>query len=261
MAAQGQPVAQPQVVDARIPAIAPLRLPQPDKFIPENQRELASEWLESLTLYFDAMHINDPGRIPITLTLLGGSAASWVNSNPRQREWLNALDWDTFCEEFTTQFEPINRERYQRDELEKLRLGNNQDIVSYCQKFRQARTRCKNLSNAEAYRIFESSLPKGMQYDLRMRTELDGDFEGALAFIQGIGGVTSQLTGGCGYNPFQKTQGRGHGRNRGRGKPQTNPLEGDERVGTSGDISGSADAQSSVQGGGGKRGRFTVQGN
>ena len=211
------PYYAPPPVPAPAPArvVAPIRLPPPTKFLPENKKELPSEWIEQLTTHFDALGLAENERVAIALPLLGGSAAAWVTATPFQRQYLAALTWTEFKERFIERFEPIDREMHYRDQLAKVKFNQGQDLVDYCQKFRNLRARCQDMGEPEAYRIFEASLTRELLWELRIRPDVRNDFEAAVAFIQGLGGVAAQMPG----KYYGGSRGRGGGGgNRGGGR-------------------------------------------
>lgn len=148
------------------PAMASPHSVKPNK--PENytgRKGDVAGWLFEMGQYLELSRVPHEMRANLAASYLKGSAAVWwrtIETSP-----YPIRDWDRFCRELTSVFQPVNDEERARDRLAVVKQTGS--VHEYVTKFRGIALRIPGMSEDEKVDRFIRGLKPHFQRELRIR--------------------------------------------------------------------------------------------
>ena len=143
--------------------------------------------------------------------LLDKGAQLWYEQLVRHVHRLGSEglpDWDTFCKEMKTRWEPINSNLAAREDLSELRQRGS--VAAYCDLFSQMYLRVDNMTDPEAISLFSRGLKEKVRVEVGMKTP--ATLLEAMEIAERYDSLTWSVTSSRDYmhrrNGFQQSSGR-----------------------------------------------------
>ena len=137
---------------------------KPDTFSSSKESGLASAWLFSLKLYFEATEAADRHKVSFAATFLRGSAALWWQAHLAQADAGTAariVTWEQFDAGLRAAFSPVNSVKIARDAIRS--LSQTRSVQEYIDRFQALVLQIPDMSAAEQLDKFTAGLKPAIQ--------------------------------------------------------------------------------------------------
>ena len=148
-------------------------LEKPAKFTGEKGKTapVLHTWLFMVRQYLEACEVPPAQSVVHAAALLDKGAQLWYEQLVRHVHRLGSEglpDWDIFCKEMKTRWEPINSNLAAREDLSELR--QRVLVAAYCDLFSQMYLRVDSTTDPEAISLFSRDLKEKVRVEVGMKT-------------------------------------------------------------------------------------------